>query len=514
MCTNARSSSTVSASSKSFAVSGSIVKASRSRRSTRPEESIEGGSYGSKPRSSPSSTSRPCSTTSIELAGPSTRSTRARPRPFRTTARSPGPPCVRRSSNNGVPGTKYGSPTRCFPRDASSTTTKASLAMPTSGRAGYARASVGNDRSARSNQSTPLLGSDLEETANRQSGAEGAEREAGAEHDQHMQAEGPGMDVGGVREVDQRHEQLTPEHEQDHRQHRSAEAAEQALDHERPAHEPVRRPDELHHLDLPASREDREANRVRDEQRRGDEQHDEGDQHHDPEVAGDREHTVRDAAAALPRAAAGGLRARRRWTDALDPLQVRVAELLRDRVDLLGLVRVDLEGVRERVVGQAVDHRRVLLAFLRERLLLGDELDPLHLRHRCQRLAGVVDLRAGRLAAAAQVGAEVHVDEQLLLVVVAQRERPAAEPDDQTEHEHPDQHRRRRGEGGREVGSERADRLGDHDAEAAHSVVYPPRRSSRRSLPPSSAITRLRILSTISRSWVAIRIVVPERLIR
>ena len=30
----------------------------------------------------------------------------------------------------------------------------------------------------------------------------------------------------------------------------------------------------------------------------------------------------------------------------------------------------------------------------------------------------------------------------------------------------------------------------------------------------SSAITRLRILSTISRSWVAIRIVVPERLIR
>ena len=48
----------------------------------------------------------------------------------------------------------------------------------------------------------------------------------------------------------------------------------------------------------------------------------------------------------------------------------------------------------------------------------------------------------------------------------------------------------------------------------AHSVSYPPRRSSRMSLPSSSAITRLRILSTISRSWVTIRIVVPARLMR
>src|SRR4029078_10672283 len=84
----------------------------------------------------------------------------------------------------------------------------------------------------------------------------------------------------------------------------------------------------------------------------------------------------------------------------------------------------------------------------------------------------------------------------------------------QAEHEHADQHRRGGGEGRGEVGTERANRLGDDDAAAAHSVVYPPRRSSRSSFPPSSAITRLRILSTISRSCVAIRIVVPERLIR
>ncbi len=46
------------------------------------------------------------------------------------------------------------------------------------------------------------------------------------------------------------------------------------------------------------------------------------------------------------------------------------------------------------------------------------------------------------------------------------------------------------------------------------SVSYPPRRSSRTTFPSSSAITRLRILSTISRSWVTIRIVVPAVLIR
>ena len=41
-----------------------------------------------------------------------------------------------------------------------------------------------------------------------------------------------------------------------------------ALDHERAAHEPVRRADELHHLDLAPPREDREPDRVRDQHRR------------------------------------------------------------------------------------------------------------------------------------------------------------------------------------------------------------------------------------------------------
>src|SRR5689334_13727638 len=228
MWTNARSSSIVSASSKSFAVSGSMVNASRSRRSTLSSMSSGGRSYGSKPRSSPSSRSSPWSTTSIRSASPSTRSTRARPRPLRTTASWPGSPGALRSSASGVPGTKYGSPTRCFPREASSTTTASAVS------------------------------SDLEETADRESRAGRAEREPGAEHDQDVQAERPRMDVGGARQVDQRHEQLAPEDEQDDRGDRAAEAAEQPFDHERPADEPVRRADELHHLDLAPPRENRE----------------------------------------------------------------------------------------------------------------------------------------------------------------------------------------------------------------------------------------------------------------
>src|SRR5262249_59456601 len=90
--------------------------------------------------------------------------------------------------------------------------------------------------------------------------------------------------------------------------------------------------------------------------------------------------------------------------------------------------------------------------------------------------------------------------------------RPGAEPDQEADEEHPDQDRQRCGQRGREARGERAPRLGDDDAEL-HSA-YPPRRSSRARRPSSRAITRRRILSTISRSCVTIRTVVPERLIR
>ena len=78
MCTQARipsaSRRNESASSKSFAVSGSIVNVSRSRRSTRPSRSGS-GARAARRRARPRSTSRASSTFSIRVAGPSTRST-------------------------------------------------------------------------------------------------------------------------------------------------------------------------------------------------------------------------------------------------------------------------------------------------------------------------------------------------------------------------------------------------------------------------------------------------------
>ena len=87
-------------------------------------------------------------------------------------------------------------------------------------------------------------------------------------------------------------------------------AADQALEHERAADEPVRRADELHHLDLAASREDREADRVRDQQRRRDQEHDHRDQEDDLDHARDVEDAVGGLLAVLDLLDAGGRRVR------------------------------------------------------------------------------------------------------------------------------------------------------------------------------------------------------------
>ena len=127
MCTQTRrpspSARTEIASSKSFAVSGSIVNVCRSRRSVRPSKLGFGRSCGSKPSRKPFSTSSASRTFSIALADPITRSTRARPRPSLTETRSPGSASFSpfRSIVIGVPGTKYGSPTSSLPRRLSST---------------------------------------------------------------------------------------------------------------------------------------------------------------------------------------------------------------------------------------------------------------------------------------------------------------------------------------------------------------------------------------------------------
>src|SRR5205823_10324293 len=148
-----------------------------------------------------------------------------------------------------------------------------------------------------------------------------------------------------------------------------------------------------------------------------------------------------------------------------------------------------------------------------------------HLREACfgrdrrhgldERVRGQLALNvADFLAVIGDAVVEVDLHDELVLVVVAERESPGREPDQEAEQEHPDQdgHRRRGGRG--DVREQRADRLGQQELESSHYEAYPPRRSSRASRPSSSAITLRRILSTISRSCVAITTVVPARLIR
>src|SRR5213595_2297908 len=91
--------------------------------------------------------------------------------------------------------------------------------------------------------------------------------------------------------------------------------------------------------------------------------------------------------------------------------------------------------------------------------------------------------------------------------------RPAPERDEEPQKEHSDQNRDGRREGRGHVRAERTKGFAEDGLESIHDS-YPPRRSSRARRPSSSAITRRRILSTISRSCVTIRTVVPERLMR
>ena len=115
----------LNASSKSFASSGSIVNAKRSRRSVRSGSiSSGGGGTGACDRRTPSCQSSPSSTAPTSPGRPSTASTLARPRPRRRTTRSPADasPLPLRSTVTGTPPSKNGSPTRSFPRLASSAT--------------------------------------------------------------------------------------------------------------------------------------------------------------------------------------------------------------------------------------------------------------------------------------------------------------------------------------------------------------------------------------------------------
>src|SRR5712691_1903912 len=137
----------------------------------------------------------------MSFALPSLRSTRARPRPVRTTARSPGrtSPLPFRSIVTGTFGTKYGSPMSSLPRLSISTT----------------RRSVSY--------------SDLEEPADRETGTGCPEQQSRADEDQRVEREGDRIHVAPRLErtaVEQgRQRDLLADDEEKHRSQRAGDAA-------------------------------------------------------------------------------------------------------------------------------------------------------------------------------------------------------------------------------------------------------------------------------------------------
>src|SRR3954470_21670166 len=86
---------------------------------------------------------------------------------------------------------------------------------------------------------------DLEEAAHRQTRPGGPEQEPGAEQGERIEPERQGMDVAAAADVrrERRERDLLAEHQQDHGDDRADEPAEEPFEHERPADEPVGRPD-------------------------------------------------------------------------------------------------------------------------------------------------------------------------------------------------------------------------------------------------------------------------------
>ena len=176
-----------------------------------------------------------------------------------------------------------------------------------------------------------------------------------------------------------------------------------------PADEPVRRADELHHLDLTPPREDREPDRVR---RSGS----------SPRRAGSRSRA---------RTATSKMCATRRirWRSSCRSSTFSTpagggSRLLAIAIDVLSVLRLHLERVRERVRGHVRDHVRRLLLHLLERLLLRDVLDVPGADPRI-----VLELERGPRSSPRTVtswsqvvaGAEVDVDVELPLRVLGPR---------------------------------------------------------------------------------------------
>src|SRR5688572_21524421 len=136
--------------------------------------------------------------------------------------------------------------------------------------------------------------SDPQEAPHGDAGSDGPDEQAHADEDDRDHREAPGLDV--VRALDATHDagqgQLLRQEQEHDRDDRARQAADDALEHEGRADEPVRRADELHHLDLTTAREDGEADRVRDQDRGGDQEDDAAHQEDGPDDGRHLEHAL------------------------------------------------------------------------------------------------------------------------------------------------------------------------------------------------------------------------------
>ena len=138
-----------------------------------------------------------------------------------------------------------------------------------------------------------------------------------------------------------------PTKQQQHRRDGAGQSGEDTLEHERPADVPIRCAYELHHLDLATTREDREPDRVRDEDRGGREQNDHDDPEHDLDASRDLQDPLRDLLAVA---------------HLIDGGQLGFLNGDRDRLGVLAALRDDVERRRQRVRGEVRGQRRVPLA--------------------------------------------------------------------------------------------------------------------------------------------------------
>src|SRR5215211_7099264 len=295
------------------------------------------------------------------------------------------------------------------------------------------------------------MNSNAEEAPQRDTTAErGYDDRRGDEHyDQRQEPDGREVVHEGEVVCERIHDGDLAEGKYGDRDHRTRQADQDTLDHERPADEPVGRAHQAHDLHLTAARVDRQPNRVRDQEERCDEQ--QGSDHDEDDLDGPRDvaylarvlavvHVLDQRADRLGLArGSGGL------------------EVVLDRLEVVGGVQPDLTGGGK---GVAVELVEAVLAIVVEvtakplqALLLGDVVHGLDVVDSPDLILELLDLRKRG------VGVEEDTQPDLLTHVRRLRLARSQDRDQHAEQERRDDDRHDRRDAGRRASAERPEGL-------------------------------------------------------